>query len=170
MAHSAEVAIIARFHDWKVFGTGTFTCVNTLSTGMRGRLTFAFLREAAKVAGVPFRRLVWVLRHEFGERGGRSHYHWLLGCKEWNPTVGQMFYLNSLWDGMRRCGFSRNHIYDQRLNGVEYVTKCLSSGGTIGGDLYESSKFRNADSALTLANSLYRAIGGKRVFVAKIGT
>lgn len=165
----AEASILARFRAWKVFGTGTFSSVRALGKANRCRLTFAFLREAAKVAQVPFSQLVWCLRYEPGEIGGRWHYHWLLGSKFWEVNVGQCFRLNAAWDKMPKCGFSRNHIFNPELNGVEYVTKCLSHVGTIGGDVYESSKFQNDGSTLTLANSLHRAIGGKRVIVAKTG-
>lgn len=62
-----------------------------------------------------------------------------------------MFRLNALWDSLPKCGFSRNHQFDPRLNGVEYVTKCLSGSALrdgLGGDFYEGSKFalRGSDS------------------------
>ncbi len=123
--------------------------------------------------GVPFRRLVWCLRHEHGEKFGRGHYHWLLGCNEWFPSRSDMFRLNALWDNFPKRGFSGNHIFDQRLNGVEYVTKCLSGGAlrdTLAGDFYESSKFALTTSHVTLSNSFCRMIGGRRVVELRYGT
>jgi hypothetical protein len=83
-------------------------------------------------------------RHELGEKFGREHYHWIIGAEEWKPTLADMFRLNALWDRQPKCGFSRNHQFDPRLNGVEYVTKCLSGSAlrdSLGGDFYEGSKF-----------------------------
>ena len=127
------------------------------------KLLFAFLYETAKMAGMPFRRLVWATRHELGEKTGREHYHWLIGAEEWKPTLSDMFRLNALWDSFPKCGFSRNHQFDPRLNGVEYVTKCLSGSAlrdSLGGDFYEGSKFALRDAEVTLSNALARSVGG----------
>jgi len=134
------------------------------------KLLFAFLYETAKMAGIPFRRLVWATRHEFGEKTGREHYHWLIGAAEWTPTLSDMFRLNALWDSLPKCGFSRNHAFDPRLCGVEYVTKCLSGLALrdgLGGDFYEGSKFTFRGAEVTLSNSLARAVGGRRVVVLR---
>lgn len=165
----AEAIILARYRNWRVFGTGTFSGSSGLSAIARRKLTLAFLRKSSKVARVPFHRLVWCLRFEFGEIGGRGHYHWLMGSSSWEPNLSQCFTLNQTWDALPKCGFSRNHIFDQRLNGVEYVTKCLTQLDTIGGDLYESRKFQQDGSCLTLSNSFFRAVGGRRVVVLKTG-
>lgn len=118
------------------------------------------------MAGIPFGRLVWATRHEHGEKTGREHYHWLIGAAEWKPTLADMFRLNALWNGQPKCGFSRNHAFDPRLNGVEYVTKCLSGstlGDGLGGDFYEGSKFAHRGAEVTLSNSLARVVGGRRI-------
>lgn len=161
----AEATILARYDHWQVFGTGTFTGSRTPSALSERRLVFAFLYEVARLSGVPFGGLVWSTRRELGELGGRVHYHWLIGAKGWTVTKGQCFTMNSLWDDMPRCGFSRNHRFDPALNGVEYVTKCLSSGaaGGLGGDYYEGSKFASGKSEVELSNSLSHVIGGKRI-------
>lgn len=161
----AEAIILCRVPCWKVFGTGTFTGSAVFSEATEKKLVFAFLYQAADLANVPFGRLLWTTRREHGELGQRVHYHWLLGSKEWTPTVGQCFTLNHLWDALPRCGFSRNHIFDPGLSGVEYVTKCLSSvaGGGPGGDFYEGSKFALRSSEVTLANSVVRLVAPARV-------
>jgi hypothetical protein len=103
-----------------------------------------------------------------GEKFGRGHYHWLIGG-HFKSTVSQCFMLNALWDSLPRCGFSRNHVFDQTLNGVEYVTKCLSKetpGHSLAGDFYESGKFAGADQ-ITLSNSFSHLVGGKRVGVLR---
>jgi hypothetical protein len=165
-----ESILLSRYHHWRVFGTGTFRSAVVPSEVKQRKALFAFVYETAKMAGIPFRRLVWASRHEKGEKFGREHYHWLIGAQEWTPTLGDMFRLNALWNSLPKCGFSRNHQFDQRLNGVEYVTKCLSGlavRDTVGGDFYESSKFSLRGSEVTLSNSLARVIGGRRVGVLR---
>jgi len=161
-----ESIILSRYRCWRVFGTGTWCSPVVPGPMQQRKLLFAFLYATAKMAGIPFRRLVWATRHESGEKFGREHYHWLIGAQEWTPTLADMFRQNRLWDNQPKCGFSRNHQFDERLNGVEYVTKCLSGSGlrdTLGGDFYECSKFSQRGSEVTLSNSLARAVGGRRV-------
>jgi len=161
-----ESMVLCRYRNWGVFGTGTWSSTVVPNANQQRKLTFAFLYETADLAGIPFRRLVWALRHERGEQFGREHYHWLIGSAEWKPTLADMFRLNALWDSLPKCGFSRNHQFDARLNGVEYVTKCLSGSALrdgLGGDFYEGSKFTNRGSEVTLSNSLVRAVGGRRI-------
>lgn len=165
-----ESILLTQFRAWRVFGTGTWSSARVPSESKQRKLMFAFLFQTSKMVGIPFRKLVWATRHEMGEKFGREHYHWLIGAQEWTPTIGQMFQLNQLWDNQPLCGFSRNHIFNQELNGVAYVTKCLSGlagGGTLGGDYYESAKFSSACSEVTLSNSLARVVAGRRVSVLR---
>jgi len=153
-----------------VFGTGTFSGSRTPSDRARVCSLFAFMRGVARLSGIHFHRLVWASRDELGEIGGRAHYHWLIGSDDWQPSVADMFRLNHLWGGIRGCGFSRNHLFNAELNGVDYVTKCMSGsalGGTVGGDYYESSKFSLSGSKVTLSNALVRVVGGRRVSVLR---
>jgi hypothetical protein len=165
-----ESIILSRYRCWRVFGTGTWSSPVVPRTNLQRKLLFAFLYETAKMAGIPFRRLVWASRHETGEKFGREHYHWLIGAEEWKPTLADMFRLNALWDSLPKCGFSRNHQFDERLNGVEYVTKCLSGSALrdgLGGDFYEGSKFALRGAEVTLSNALARAVGGRRIIALR---
>ena len=161
-----ESIVLSRYRCWRVFGTGTWSSTVVPSPIVQRKLLFAFLYETAKMAGIPFGRLVWATRHERGEQFGREHYHWLIGAKEWTPSLSDMFRLNELWDRQPRCGYARNHLFDPRLNGVEYVTKSLSGSAgrdSLGGDFYEGSKFALSGAEVTLSNSLGRSVGGRRV-------
>lgn len=167
-----ESIILSRCRLWRVFGTGTWSSPVVPGALQQRRLLYAFLYETAKMAGIPFGRLVWATRHERGEQFGREHYHWLIGAREWNPTKADMFRLNHLWDSLPRCGFSRNYAFDQKLNGVEYVSKCLSSSDTrdtVGAGFYETAKFAHCATDVTLSNALLRLVGGKRVRVLRGG-
>jgi len=165
-----ESEILVRYRDWQVFGTGTWSSPVVPRSGVQTKLVFAFLYRVADLSGIPFGRLVWATRHERGELTGREHYHWLIGSKDWHPTISNMFQMNQIWDRMPKCGFSRNHIFNPELNGVEYVTKCLSGsefGGSVGGDFYESRKFSFGSSEVMLSNSLVLVVGGSRVVALK---
>lgn len=161
-----EAYTLARYRHWRVFGTGTFSGARVPTSLAQRKLMHAFLYRAAKTVRVPFRRLVWCYRHEHGELGGREHYHWLLGAEEWTPNTAECFVLNTLWDKLPLCGFSRNYLFNQTLNGIEYVTKCLhdsSTSASVGGAFYESTKFSSGSSGVTLSNSLARVTCGRRV-------
>ncbi len=165
-----ESIILSRYRSWRVFGSGTWSSPVVPRPIFQRKVLFAFLYATAKMAGIPFRRLVWATRHESGERFGREHYHWLLGAAEWQPTLGDMFRLNALWDSFPKAGFSRNHLFNPELNGVEYVCKCLSGlalADRLGGDFYEGSKFALRTSEVTLSNSLARVVGGRRISVLR---
>jgi hypothetical protein len=73
---------------------------------------FAFLREAACVAGVHFKKSMWCLRHETGEMTGRDHYHCLLSVlgSQW-VRLSTCFYLMDYWDKKLGCGHARVRIF-----------------------------------------------------------
>jgi len=70
--------VLCRYRNWGVFGTGTWSSTVLPNANQQRKLKFAFLYETADLAGIPFRRLVWALRHERGEQFGREHYHYRL--------------------------------------------------------------------------------------------
>lgn len=164
----AESDILARYRHWCIFGTGTFSGTSLPSRDSQAKLVCAFLYKSAKILRVPFGGLAWVTRHELGELGGRAHYHWLLGSSEiTSVSVTDCFRLNDAWDKLPRCGYSRNHVFNPALNGIDYICECLGSTpehltGSVGGDYYESRKFSAFGSTLTLSNSLLRMVGGSR--------
>lgn len=161
MGSAAE--IIQRYRDWKVFGTGTFSQVP--SRRRRIEILFAFLRTIAHEQKIPWPRFNWVARVELGEIGCRRHYHWLIGARGWEPDLGCLFWMNSLWDSYRGCGFSRNKRFDARVyNG--YLTK-LSNGMEMseGGSRYEERKFKSSCVDTMVSNSLLHLIGEQRVGV-----
>jgi len=143
-----EIEIVRSF-DWQIFGGLSFKKVK--SPGVAHSMAFAFLRGAAKLAGVHFKRLPWVLRGEFGETTGRFHFHFLLsGCSA--ATIGVCFTLMSLWESLGG-GQARIHLFDANAGGVEYLAKL---GITLGADGYEREKFASSDT-LTLAHCVWNA-------------
>jgi len=166
-----ELDIVSRFDGWRIFASLTFAGTTTPTLPASRKLVFAHLYRSAKLFKVSWHRLCWVIRAEHGEKLGRMHYHFLLGGEIKGVTVGHCFVLNHTWQKLhKKCGFARHRLFDTaqyRRNGIKYVVSCLANEGTIGANLYELSKFGSGDTTLTLANSLFRAIGGKRVDVAK---
>jgi len=155
-----EATLLTRYHDWKVFGTGTWSSARIPGELHQRKALFAFMYATAKLARLPFRRLIWAARHELGEIGGREHYHWLIGARDWQPSLSNMFQMNQLWNNFPGGGFSRNHIFSPELNGIDYICKCLSDSavaGSVGGDFYETGKFGQMRSSVTLSNSFLRS-------------
>ena len=119
---------------------------------------FAFLREAARVAGVHFKKSMWCLRYETGEMTGRDHYHCLLSVlgSQW-VRLSTCFYLMDYWDKKLGCGHARVRIFAPALGGVAYTCKDLAES-LAGKDRYEFDKFFDPRTVLTLSESLVRFI------------
>ena len=140
---------------WDIFGTLTFRSVP--STRRAFGQVWRHLRYAAELSEQRYSRLLLALRPELGELGGRFHFHYLLGGTQTRNAITLANQLNYHWRG-KAGGHSIAEIraYDHTLAGVEYVTKCLSSG-TLGANEYELRKFNLSDS-VTLSRSVFRVI------------
>lgn len=156
---------MTRYESWRVFATLTFKGAVPSETEAQ-RITYAHLYRSARVLSIPFRRLVWVLRQEHGEIGGRLHFHLLLGGVADGArrvTIGSCFVLNHLWKQLPRCGMAQHRLYQPELHGAEYIVKVLTERSTEGANAYELSKFLCDNASLTLSHSLGRSVAGKRV-------
>lgn len=104
--------------------------------------------------------LVWVLREEQGEQGGRRHFHFLLSGTSLPLTPAGCHILQRVWErvGGGR-GFAKVKVYDRALSGAAYVTKCLSWVGTADGASYELRKFARTEEPPILSKSLIRRLG-----------
>lgn len=97
----------------------------------------------------------------------KAHVHFLLGgldSKQVSKTL--MFQMmhrtrpphrkdDGSWDSAEdsmKVGWSRFRIFNPRLSGADYVTKCLS--GLAAADLYEFGKFGGELQELTLSHGL----------------
>jgi hypothetical protein len=141
-----EVYHLARV-GWQFFGTLTFK-QERLPERVRRKMWCAFVRALAGKLRVHFDRVLWVLRAERGERFGRSHYHYLIGglppsC----VSPAWCFIQAAAWESLGG-GMARVYVFDQSLNGLDYITKSLDAGLA-----HESGKFGAAASDLTLSHS-----------------
>lgn len=149
---------------WQLFGTLTWGGDGSFKEppSRRKQLckVFAFLRTAAKLAGVHFKSVVWVLRFELGEATGREHLHFLLSVPkaEWvNQNV--CFTLMAIWERKLRCGFSRVRVFNAKMSGLAYTLKDLELLSPA--DRYEFGKFSDKGAELMLSESLKKYVAVK---------
>jgi len=138
---------------WQFFGTLTFKS-ERLPERVRLGMYFALMRRVAYESRVYFPRLAWCLRQEQGEELGRRHFHFLLTGlpKRW-VTKASCFYLMAQWERIGG-GMARVTVFDQRLNGAGYITKCLGEFPDAG-DRYESAKFESRHCDLMLSDAVW---------------
>jgi hypothetical protein len=142
---------------WQFFGTLTFK-QEKLPDRVRRAMFNAAFRQLAKTLHLHFPRLPWCRREELGDLLGRRHYHFLLtGLPARAVGLSTCFFLMAAWEKIGG-GMARVRLYDQAQDGLEYVTKCLS-----GGDAYETSKFAEGLSHLTLSDGLWRLLRARPV-------
>ena len=148
-----EIFHLARI-GWQFFGTLTFK-QERLPERVRLAMWFAFARITAGKSQVHFRRLLWVLRQERGERFGRRHFHYLIGgLPPGTVHPGECFAQMATWEKVGG-GMARVYVFDQSLNGLDYIAKCLDAGLA-----YETGKFGSGDSDLTLSHSTLAFLRG----------
>ena len=142
---------------WQFFGTLTFK-QERLPERVRQTMFNAALRQLAQTLRLYFPRLPWCRREELGDLLGRRHYHFLLtGLPARAACLSTCFFLMAAWEKIGG-GMARVRLYDQAQDGLEYVTKCLG-----GGDAYETSKFAEGLSHLTLSDGLWRLLRARPV-------
>jgi len=118
----------------------------------------AAFRQLAKALHLHFPRLAWCRREELGDLLGRRHYHFLLtGLPARAVNLSTCFFLMHAWEKIGG-GMARVRLYDQGQDGLAYLTKCLH-----GGDAYETSKFAEGLSHLTLSDGLWRMLRARPV-------
>jgi hypothetical protein len=139
---------------WDVIGTLTYRRAE-VSERFRLSTWVTFMRRMSKRLGIRAGRLLWVLRQEKGERGGRTHNHCLIGgLPAGRVNLGLVFWMNYIWNAGRGGGLARFRLYDHDLPGVEYILKSL--GNDSPANFYECQKFAVKSPLLTLSRSLMR--------------
>lgn len=131
--------LLAQVKGWDVFGSPTFAG-HVPSARRVHRMAFAHLRSAARMTGRRFDDLLWALRLEEGEVGGRLHFHYLLGdtfTRNARTLAHRLEY-----DWKRISGGARVEVreFDRAQAGAAYVSKALGVENA-----YEINKFGVAD-------------------------
>lgn len=113
---------------------------------------YRWLYQVSKVCKVPYGRILMALRGENGERGGRHHFHSLLG----GVATGNIMTLRSqmmrLWKITSGNADADFRIYDRSLAGADYFCKALT-----GANEYELNKYSLAEET-TLSKSVFRVV------------
>jgi len=132
---------------WQIFAH--LTLPDSLQEGSARRLCsllFAFLREAASFQSVHFPALLWAVRWERGERGGRLHAHLLIGGLD-RKDRGFRFALKNTWERLAGA-MSRVNEFDATLPGVAYLLNAPVA--------YELGKFATGAEAVQCSQSVWR--------------
>jgi len=145
---------------WQLFCTFTFKDCGPAglipSPRKRSTMLFSTFRDLASFSGIHFRSLLWLVRGEFGEIGGRFHYHALIaGLPPSAVTTRRCLSLMSQWES-HGGGMARVRLFDDSLDGVSYCLKDVGVGALAGANAYELSKFGGACD-VTLSKSLLEA-------------
>jgi hypothetical protein len=145
---------------WQVFGGFSFRGLKPPTESIRLKMWFAMLRRASAELGLYFPSVLWVLRQERGETTHREHFHALIaGFPGHMVNVSTCFLIQHAWQSVGG-GKAPVHMFDPRLAGAEYVTKCLGgfSDSTLGGHIYESEKFGSKACELMRSHSLDKCL------------
>jgi len=156
---------LSRIH-WALFSTLTFAGQSVPRPQVRCRMLFQWLRQLAKLEGVPFELFVFLAREEQGEIGGRYHFHVLTGGPRsrgahpgtlWANLKSHCFAAENIW----RCGCGKSagiaqvRMYQTHLSGVGYVLKGLDDEwSAIEANNYETARFRESGDIVRVAGQI----------------
>ena len=177
---SPDVYVLSQV-TWDFFVTLTFGCEDRVLLKVPERVRYAmlfrWLREVAEQGKVHFPSLLFAVRDENGETGGRPHFHALLGNTEQRPSQRSCHRIRHAWSSQEGiAGMARCTVFDPLRDAGSYLTKPetwasdTTTGGLriaaharTGGDVYESRKFgSDVVEKLTISQSVYRYIAAKR--------
>ena len=153
--------------DWQLFVTLTFK-QEKLPEHVRRSMFFAWLRSGADFFRVHFKKMVWVLRLEAGERTGRLHYHAVIaGLPPSAVQTATCFALMRTWKH-KGGGHARITVYNPSLDGLDYLTKGIEERASLlaaryAGDYYELTKF-GGSCDVTLSESCIAILQSRRTY------
>ena len=137
--------------DWQFFTTHTYK--NPMPRlSVQYDIYYRWLYQVSKVSKVPYGRILMALRGENGERGGRHHFHSLLGGVATCNIMTLRSQMMRLWKITSGNADGDFRIYDRSLAGAEYVCKALT-----GANEYELNKYSLAEET-TLSKSVFRVV------------
>lgn len=152
---------------WSLFSGLSFRREST-SQAQAARMVFAYTRSLADYFGVHYRKLIWCIRAELGERTARKHLHVLIGgAPEAKVTDRACLASKAIWFKIghgdpkqpKRGPHSSCRIFDPSLAGVDYLLKGLEQAYSLqGANLYELRKFAFGPTDVTLSESLIHVV------------
>jgi hypothetical protein len=152
----SEAHVLRRFY-WQLFVTLTFVKPPTTRASSLPQV-FTWIRDVARSSDVHFKRLMWVLRFEFGSVAGRAHYHLCLAGIP-PASLGQRF-CQSLESGWRTRGggLAEVALYNQERDGVGYILKLPHFFKGSSSEPARSSEVSGDDCEPMLSDSLIQAM------------
>lgn len=137
--------------DWQLFTTHTYK--NPMPRlSVQYDMYYRWLYQVSKVCKVPYGRILMALRGENGERGGRHHFHSLLGGVTTCNIMTLRSQMMRLWKITSGNADGDFRIYDRSLAGADYICKALT-----GANEYELNKYSLAEET-TLSKSVFRVV------------
>lgn len=139
---------------WQFFCSLTFRGIGLANPSLKAgvvRVTmwFSLFRAFARKFGVAQSKILWCLRQEAGEVGGRMHLHALIGGVPGGLVNDRTsMWLMHQWEHELRGGYARIRVFDPSLAGVDYTLKDLLETGIDAANAYESCKFSRSDQVL----------------------
>jgi|SRR3977135_1046927 len=147
---------------WQLFVTLTLIRPPKTRSASLPRV-FAWLRTVSCIAGVYFPKAWWVLRFEFGSRGGQGHYHLLIaGIPRALLSDDLCQTLEKAW---RTCGggLSEVALYNPARDGVGYVLKLPATSDAQSAGVANASGIRGDDCEPMLSKALIEAFKRGRI-------
>lgn len=146
--------------SWQWFGHLTFKREAESETRRVARFR-AVLRPFARRFHSYFPNLIWCLRQEYGDLGGRVHFHFLLaGLPPRAMSVLACRQFEALWK-RKGGGTAVVEVFAPALGGVGYALK-ISPHDACSRAGRESAKFGPGDCELMLSDGLRRFLGIRR--------
>ncbi len=134
--------------EWQIFGTLTFS--DYLPESTRISMFFILMREFAASSDVHWKKLLWVLKQEYGYGVDIPHFHFLVAVTPQQAIcVKSCRQLREMWK-RKGGGLAQIELYNPELNGRDYVLKC--SGEKSGNTRVESGNLED-NRGLMLSNS-----------------
>lgn len=165
-----------RLVRWNLFATFTFDSrtghpSEIPSEAVQCKMFFTAARGLAKISGVHFHSLFWILRAERGEKNGRPHLHALFaGIPTRFVNERSCLALMSIWEHQRGGGIARCRVVSSASDALDYTLKDLDKEfEKRGADWYEFAKF-GGRSIVTLSESLILRVGKNRFKTGDDGT
>jgi len=129
------------YSNWSWFGTLTFKGTRIPGERRRMNMFYHWLRTVEKQMGLhKSHRSIWLLRSEFGEMGGRTHFHFLLKVPDGQNNPSRCFQAMATWE-QQGGGMSRIRSWYANRENENAVLYLMKPEPNSGANSYELRKF-----------------------------
>ncbi len=161
--HNPELHALAAV-NWQYFCTFSFKSEKHCAR-FGPQMFVALLRTQARSFGLHFKKILWCLRRETGEKTGRWHLHAVIAGLPPSAGPRNCLALMSQWESLGG-GIARVSVYNSSLDGLDYILKgsglTESTATRWAGDYHELTKFGGSCDVM-LSESVIRYLGNRSV-------